>query len=154
MNKIQYRGHCQVCGNLQAVNGVMSKHGYKVNNGWFTGICSGRSYAPIEVDCSATKQTIEAIEADIVEMGKQIEAVESGKTVPAEIETNRIHYVNGKRACIMKSWSDASELDKREWKEKTAWKLRRRIRIGQDHIDYMTSLIERQHGKPLIEIQK
>ena len=37
--EIQIRGNCQCCGKEQAVvGGLMSKHGYTVENGWFSGV--------------------------------------------------------------------------------------------------------------------
>lgn len=44
-----HRGHCQLCGSLQMLpNGRLSLHGYKVDHGYFSGVCRGAKALPLE----------------------------------------------------------------------------------------------------------
>ena len=62
MKDNQIRGHCQCCGNQQAVvSGHMSKHGYTVEHGWFQGVCTGESYKPIELERTVTNKIMAAV---------------------------------------------------------------------------------------------
>lgn len=45
-----HSGTCQACGRLQKLpGGVLSKHGYTVESGFFSGVCRGSGYLPFEV---------------------------------------------------------------------------------------------------------
>jgi hypothetical protein len=49
MSKATHKGHCQVCGGLQMLpSGTLSLHGYKVEYGFFNGICHGAKAKPFE----------------------------------------------------------------------------------------------------------
>ena len=83
----QIRGNCQCCGRQQAVvNGRMSKHGYTVKEGWFSGICSGRNYAPIQVSRTTTDKIIADISAEIPELIAKAEKVKSGELTPKTLK--------------------------------------------------------------------
>lgn len=62
--KIQLRGNCPCCGRDQAVlaSGRMSKHGYTVEQGWFQGVCSGDSHAPMQKDRVVTDRIIAQVD--------------------------------------------------------------------------------------------
>jgi len=60
-----HRGTCQVCGNVQAVNnstGLLAKHGYTVDYGYFSGECHGSNEFPLEVSDTLTLSTIDRCE--------------------------------------------------------------------------------------------
>lgn len=49
-----HRGHCQICGRLQAAHNVsntLAKHGYTVDFGFFNGVCPGAEHLPFEKSC-------------------------------------------------------------------------------------------------------
>lgn len=46
--KATHNGTCQCCGNSQAVNPFLAKHGYTVDFGFFNGVCMGADHAPLE----------------------------------------------------------------------------------------------------------
>lgn len=49
MAKATHMGTCQVCGRLQKLpGGVLSKHGYTKQWGWFNGTCWGAGHKPFE----------------------------------------------------------------------------------------------------------
>ncbi len=69
--KATHKGHCQACGRLQMLpKGVLSKHGYNVTHGFFSGVCVGAGYLPFEKSCALVarfvanaKASLEALEA-------------------------------------------------------------------------------------------
>lgn len=59
--KSEYRGHCQACGRLQMLpSGKLSKHGYTVAFGFFSGVCVGSGKLPFEESCDLVKSFIES----------------------------------------------------------------------------------------------
>jgi hypothetical protein len=49
--KATHRGTCQCCGRLQKLpGGLLSKHGYTVDWGYFNGVCWGAHHQPLELD--------------------------------------------------------------------------------------------------------
>lgn len=52
-NKATHQGTCQVCGRLQMLPaGVLAKHGYTTQWGFFSGVCQGAGHLPFEQDIS------------------------------------------------------------------------------------------------------
>lgn len=148
-NKLQLRGHCQVCGNDQAVvRTQMSKHGYSILNGWFSGICHGQHHQPIEVSREYTDEVILQIKIDIENIKTRIAKLLSGETKP---ETFQVwNYQTGKYEA-----KPASELGAYEYKyqfKSLINELENKIRRGELHIDTMTRLADEFHGKPLREV--
>ena len=61
MAKATHIGTCQCCGSTQKLpNGVLSKHGYTVEHGWFNGVCPGAGHAPFEQSKDLVEQFIAA----------------------------------------------------------------------------------------------
>ena len=61
MSKHTHRGTCQVCGSQQAVDnktGMLAKHGYTVEHGFFEGECPGSHNLPLESDRTMTDNII------------------------------------------------------------------------------------------------
>lgn len=57
-----HKGHCQACGRIQCVTGgLMAKHGYTVDYGFFNGVCGGSDSLPMENDLTITQATINAL---------------------------------------------------------------------------------------------
>lgn len=76
MAKATHRGTCQVCGRVQAVNaktGMLAKHGYTVEWGWFEGTCRGSDHLPFEKSCELVKESIVWAEERLVYLAKKIE---------------------------------------------------------------------------------
>lgn len=63
MSKATHNGTCQACGRVQAVkaNGLLAKHGYTVDYGYFNGTCSGSDSKPLEQETSLNIEIVEAI---------------------------------------------------------------------------------------------
>lgn len=78
--KATHRGICQLCGNDQKLpGGRLSKHGYTVQWGFFSGICPGTRGLPIELSCDL----VEKAEANARNQAAQI------LTSAAEVEADR-----------------------------------------------------------------
>lgn len=143
----QIRGNCQCCGRQQAVvNGLMSKHGYTIKDGWFSGVCSGRNYAPIQVSRTTTDKIIVDISAEIPELIAKAEQVKSGeitpKTIKLRFNKGEIPFEQGDR----RQQSDA--------KTSLEWAYRNRARAGQEFVKTMIEVADKFHGTALIEINK
>jgi hypothetical protein len=66
MKKATHTGECQICGNTQALpSGLLSKHGYTVNWGFFHGVCSGHGKQPFELSCDDIALVVEQVRAQL-----------------------------------------------------------------------------------------
>jgi len=143
----QIRGNCQCCGRQQAViNGLMSKHGYTIKEGWFSGVCSGRNYAPIQVSRTTTDKIIADITAEIPELIAKAEKVKSGEITPKTIKLRfgkgEIPFEQGDR----RQQSDA--------RTSLEWACRNRARAGEEFVKTMTEVADKFHGTALVEVAK
>ena len=144
----QIRGNCQCCGRQQAVvNGLMSKHGYTVKEGWFSGVCSGRNYAPIQVSRTITDKIIADISAEIPELIAKAEKVKSGEITPKTVKVRMMSKEE-----IPYEQGDLRQQDAA--RTRLEWAYRNRARAGQDFIKAMTEIADKYHGASLVEIVK
>ena len=66
MKKATHTGECQICGNTQALpSGVLSKHGYTVQWGFFEGVCSGHGKQPFELSCDDIALFVKQVRAQL-----------------------------------------------------------------------------------------
>lgn len=80
-SKAAFRGHCQVCGAPQKLpNGVLSKHGYSVQWGFFNGICSGAEHLPYEQSIELILGAIERASTQLASLLVQIRALRKPTT--------------------------------------------------------------------------
>lgn len=96
-----HAGHCQVCGSLQLLPaGRLSKHGYTVALGFFSGTCYGSNELPFEKDKSLVERSIAdagaqrvRIEAEIVELLKPVDGATAWAYCyrPATFERGKRH---------------------------------------------------------------
>lgn len=57
--KATHKGTCQCCGASQKLpSDVLSKHGYTVKWGFFSGVCQGAGHLPYELSCDLIKSCI------------------------------------------------------------------------------------------------
>ena len=74
MAKATHTGTCQCCGAHQKLpNGVLSKHGYTVENGWFNGVCYGAGELPFEQSKDLIEGLIERAAARAVSLRAEAE---------------------------------------------------------------------------------
>jgi len=147
--KIQIRGVCQCCGNFQAVikSGNMSKHGYTVDGGWFSGVCSGENAKPLQVDRSVLDQVVELIKAQVEGLKIDLDGLKSGKSHPAKVAS---YPCRVKKELI--NWSDASEYEKEAGVNSAIYATERRIVSGAQMIGHLLSMADTYHGKDLLEV--
>jgi hypothetical protein len=149
MKAIQIRGNCQCCGHQQAVvNGTMSNHGYTVENGWFSGICSGRKYAPLQVSREQTDNIIAQVRAEVPELIAQADKVKAGEITPVTIKIRK----GGEKIEI--AFAEATLLQQSQARNAIEWNLRNRALAGEQFANRMEELANSIHGKALIEVAK
>jgi hypothetical protein len=146
---IQIRGNCQCCGHQQAVvSGTMSKHGYTVEHGWFSGVCSGRNYAPMQVSREQTDRIVAQVRAEVPELIAQADKVKAGEITPATIKIRR----GGEKMEV--AYADAMPHQQSQARDSMEWSLRNRARAGEQFADSMEELATKIHGTALIEVAK
>jgi hypothetical protein len=142
----QTRGNCQCCGREQAVvNGMMSKHGYTVKQGWFAGVCSGRNYVPVQVSREKTDQLIASITEEVAELIATANKYESKEITPKTALTYKREEI---------SFDQADYRQQCEARVRNEWACRNRARMGQDFIKTMTEIANKYHGQPLVKVSK
>lgn len=91
--KSTHRGHCQICGRLQAVQapkGLLAKHGYTVKGwGYFMGTCQGSDKLPLQVERKHTDSTCAAVAAHAERMDKLAEQYRTGAKLPEQAKTGK-----------------------------------------------------------------
>jgi hypothetical protein len=60
MTTATHNGTCQACGRVQAIraNGLLAKHGYTTEYGFFNGTCSGSDHPPLELQTGHNEQVV------------------------------------------------------------------------------------------------
>ena len=166
MSKHTHRGHCQVCGAQQAVDnktGMLAKHGYTVESGWFTGECPGSHELPLEHDHTMTDNII----GDLTRQGDRIEQqIADGITeVPYHYTvTDGSAYGKIKKmvviteATIESVFADiGARYNSMSWEnahDQQLWKLKRQVTFLRDHCEMMGKLIEKRHGADLVPVER
>lgn len=155
--KIQMRGHCQCCCRVQAVtSGYIAKHGYEVKNrgagGWFSGVCSGHQFAPVEIERCVLDKVVATIRKQVVELRELADKYVAGTAHPADCKTNR--YDHEKREYARVAWSDASDYQRADEIKRAIWNLRQRANAGTSQANTMEIIADARHGQPLIEVAK
>ena len=153
----QLRGHCQCCCRLQAVsNGYVAKHGYEVKNrgqgGWFSGVCSGNQFAPVEVERSVLDSVVASIRGQIADMRALADQYKAGTAHPAKCRTAR--YDLAARDYVRVNWDAATEWERQDEVTLQVLDLRNRANIGEAQASMMERVAAARHGKPLIEVEK
>ena len=146
MTSTQIRGTCQCCGRQQAVvGGMMSKHGYTVDNGWFNGVCSGRNHVPLQVSREHTDIIVAQVRADISNLIAAADGVKAGVITPNKIKL---------RIGFEIPFAEGSERQQITACNSLEWSLRSRASSGVSFADGMEKLATKLHGTALIEIAK
>jgi hypothetical protein len=144
--QIQTRGICQCCVREQAVvNGVMSKHGYTVKQGWFSGVCSGRNYVPVQVSRAHTDELIASITVEVAELIATANKYESKEITPKFALTFKREEI---------PFEQGSLREQSEARVRNEWACRNRAKMGQDFIKTMTEIADKYHGKELVKVSK
>ncbi len=155
--KIQLRGHCQCCCRIQAVQGSrMSKHGYEVKNrgdfGWFSGVCGGHKFAPVEVERVVLDQIVAQIRQECAGLLEKANNYIDGTAHPAQVGTGRYDPETRQEICI--AWEEAADYTQKSELKRQIWRLQSRAQSGNQQADQMVEIADRCHGKPLQEVKK
>lgn len=155
----QIRGICQCCGREQAVvNGTMSKHGYTVEQGWFSGVCTGQHYAPMQISRDHADSVIVSVRAECITLLGYVEALRTGKVTPLTAKSGKKIEEAGKPNWQWKDEMVAFALapahHQRDAVQAAAWNAQRRAEIGKSFADDLERLADEYHGKPLKEVAR
>lgn len=154
MDNIQTRGHCQICGHIQAVNGRVAHHGYTVQWGFFNGTCGGHIHPPIEADRKALDGLVQQLRKEAAEKNEFADRLEAGTLRLKTIK--RRAYDNTVRQWI-ETQVPVEQADGYEVKSATEGAVFHNRRMARDmlrHADYLLKLADEFHGKPLIQVER
>ncbi len=144
--QIQTRGISQCCGREQAVvNGRMSKHGYTIKQGWFTGVCSGRNYVPVQISREKTDQLIACVAAEVAELFIAADKYKSREITPKTALTYKREVI---------AFEQGDHRQQSESRTRHEWDCRNRARMGEDFVKTMTEIANKYHGQPLVKVTK
>ena len=156
MTKATHNGTCQVCGNQQAYRGVLAKHGYTVDCGYFSGTCRGSDKSPLEHDKAITESTI----AGCVAQANKLEAmtITDIKTVPV-----RVRKSTGQRFGTYLETTQMNEAKynahhgdrhytsfERAAQNHLEFVIYREAKFLREHAALMAAMIDERHGADLI----
>lgn len=146
--KTQLRGICQCCGRDQAVvSGRMSKHGYTVEEGWFSGICTGQRYAPLQVSREQADRIIAQVREECDELDRRVESLRAGTSHPNTVKTDR--WDPKTRESVHISWEEATPYQRTRAVENLCWGLKHRAEQGRSFATALEQTADRVHGTEL-----
>jgi hypothetical protein len=152
---IQIRGNCQCCGKEQAVvGGLMSKHGYTVENGWFNGVCEGNLHRPMQVSRVETDNIVASIRKQIPELLAKSAQYESGEATPDFVVRRSYNPVLRKSIETKIPYAEAPKHEQDSARKQIAWALKSRADMGKTFSDQLEAIANKVHGLPLIEAAK
>lgn len=145
--RTQMRGNCQCCGRDHAVvSGHMSKHGYTVNDGWFSGVCRGEHYPPIQNSRERLNQIVLNVRNEIVALNTHISNLKSGKVKPKEAKLGVL------AKAPMVPFDEAAPHFQEMTVKLAVIQAENRIRSGHQFCERMMFLAGEYHGQPLREV--
>lgn len=146
--RIQTRGHCQSCGNQQAVSGVVAKHGYTVRNGWFQGTCPGSNGRPMETERAGTDALCVRILASCEELDQHVAGLKSGAVVLGLVADP----LRGSRAPQVE-FATLSDYRKEQAVARAIYDAQFRAKTGRAVVEHLQQTADRVHGAPLAEVE-
>jgi hypothetical protein len=153
--EIQIRGNCQCCGREQAVvGGLMSKHGYTVEHGWFSGVCSGNHYQPMQFSRVETDSIVSDIRAEIPKLLALADQYESGIKTPEFVMKKVLDTELRKWVEVKVPFAEAHIVDQKSTVSQIVWGYRNRANAGKSFAATLESIANKVHGTPLIEVAK
>lgn len=147
-NNVQLRGHCAHCGNQQAVTkGVIAKHGYTVDFGYFHGTCQGSRLEPMETNHKNTPAMVQAIMTHIGGLQRKVRNIDS-------FIANDIleYYKDGQK--VSDVYGDSPDYAKSSHRKRVMFKLTAEAEGLTGFVGSIMSVFQSVHGEPLIEVQR
>jgi hypothetical protein len=150
-----HRGTCQACGAVQAVmvKGLLAKHGYTVEWGFFNGVCTGADRLPLEVNKDLAMATISHLRDEFIPVQKaRIAGLENGTVFPKWTKREKVAAFRWNDVeCNRDEISD----DQAATQVQTAMrKAAGRISSAKAHASMLENLIETRHGQPLYPVNR
>lgn len=148
----QKRGHCQMCGRLQAAEPRMAKHGYTVEHGWFQGVCAGAGYEPLELSRGELDGFVVNLRTWADEADDRALKLEQREVDP---EGEWVSYSEmGRRKRKLKPYAELKEWEKTQCRASEVYSLRSKAKHFRQHAEMMLDLAEKVHGTELLEVSK
>jgi hypothetical protein len=158
MNASTHTGTCQACGRRQAVHintGLIAKHGYTTEYGFFNGTCGGSDHLPLELDTAVNVATVAAL----IKFAEKNEAAADADITTVVVEFGPYIYDNrGRRT------RDTKRVDRAEFEatqspyadfdrevENVRIRLRGTARNVRADAAVIDGLRDKVHGQPLQE---
>ena len=162
-----HRGTCQACGRLQAhqnTNGLVAKHGYTVDWGFFNGVCMGADAQPLELDRSMTDQIIKTLRTvEAPKHDKHAAALQAGTVEPQwKREVIACHYprrdgrntFNFNRIDIECTRAELSDYDAGQQLAHAIYVAKGKAEQARSHADMLVKMIATRHGQPLVAVNR
>lgn len=129
-----HRGHCQLCGSIQAIDngtGRVAKHGYTVDGGYFSGICPGSGELSLHVERALADKHIAHARAEESANRTLARKYEDHKAHPGHVWNGAYTYVSVGRGPMRQveqlvKWEDATPDYQRKGRWRAAGELIRR----------------------------
>ena len=155
---VQLRGHCQQCGRQQAVvSGSMSKHGYTVKQGWFSGVCQGERYQPVERSREHADDLVLKIRAECDDLVDLAAKLKNGTAFPRFAKSGEKVPQEGKARWQlddeMNPFAQAEAHYQREAVSTAAYHAENRARMGFSFSGQLEVVANTYHGQPLAEVK-
>lgn len=147
--KTQIRGTCQCCGRDQAVLavGVMSKHGYTVEHGWFSGVCPGQNYKPLQQDRSQADAIVHQVRAECDALDALVAEFKAGTKHPLTVSTNE--YDAKARDFKKIAWADADQHQRDRGLSAAIYRTEQRAKHGRSFANDLEKLANSVFGTEL-----
>jgi hypothetical protein len=134
----------------------VAKHGYEVKDrgmgGWFSGVCSGHQFAPMQLDRTTTDSVVATVRAQAAELRGKAAAYEAGTDHPETVRTSK--YDCTARDYVRIAWAEAMPFQREDEIRNQVHYLRNRAASGESWADGMEKLADKVHGQPLVEVEK
>ena len=146
-----HRGHCQLCGRIQAIDtttGRLAQHGYNVQAGYFQGACAGSGELSLHVERTLTDSAIASARAAAADAAAQIAGLDAGTLRPAQVNTgDKYNPETRKREPVMVAWADAKDYERADAVRSAKYKAEQDVRFWTNHADTLTKWADRITGK-------
>lgn len=164
-----HRGHCQFCLRVHAIDvntGLLAKHGYTVDRGYFNGECPGSGHLSLHVERTHTDAVIQMYRSRAADATAVADAYEAGTAHPRKAwkgwktyknedgstggyfsgEYHMVEVPNPRRPGqmvkereqTMIDWADAVKGERAEQIKTSVYRLRSDARQDTSHADMMT----------------
>jgi hypothetical protein len=154
MEKSTHRGHCQICGRIQAITprGV-AKHGYTVDFGFFQGVCQGSDSKPLEQDRSMTDSIAVALEDHAVEQQRISTQYETGERKVTHVMRSVIQDRKYVKVRIEVTDASVEQYEIEDEKRRLVHLYAQDARASVQHAHMLLTLATQVHGQALLPIK-